>query len=146
MLTKEVIDMKETRWGNEYRLTTVCIDSYENGVLTGRLYNPHLSEGQSFRSLTEFLKKMDVLLDEMNFPQSFSEIRTFKSSPQINQRGSPDIPECAGTLATFAVRILFRQNASWQGLITWLGQGKEQSFRSALELVFLMDSALCHHI
>ena len=47
-----------------------------------------------------------------------------------------------GALCTFAVRILFRQNASWQGSVIWLEEKREESFRSALELVLLMDSAL----
>jgi hypothetical protein len=38
--------------------------------------------------------------------------------------------------------VLFRQNASWQGSITWMEGKQEQSFRSALELIFLMNSAL----
>lgn len=47
-----------------------------------------------------------------------------------------------GRCATFAVRVLFRQNASWQGSVSWLEGSREESFRSALELAFLMDSAL----
>lgn len=134
--------MKDTRWGNEYRLTTVCIDSYDNGELKGRFYNPHLGEGKSFRSLVQFLKEMEELLDDMNFPQSFTASRSFASPPE-HKRGSPPGNQSRhGDLATFAVRVIFRQNASWQGSVTWLGQGKEQSFRSVLELVLLMDSAL----
>jgi len=134
--------MKATKWGNEYRLTTVCIDSYDNGELTGRFYNPHLGEGKSFRSLIQFLKEMESLLDDMNFPQSFTILRSFASPPEHKRGSPPDEHMRSGALATFAVRVIFRQNASWQGSVTWLGQGKEQSFRSVLELVLLMDSAL----
>ncbi|MBR1988951.1 MAG: hypothetical protein IJ987_00590 [Firmicutes bacterium] len=134
--------MKDTKWGNEYRLTTVCIDSYENGELTGRLYNPHLDEGRSFRSLIQFLKEMEDLLDDMNFPQSFTAARSF-SLPAEQNRGSPPHEQIhCGKLATFAVRVIFRQNASWQGSVTWLDQSKELSFRSVLELILLLDSAL----
>jgi len=134
--------MKDTKWGNEYRLTTVCIDSYKNGELTGRFYNPHLGEGKSFRSLIQFLKGMEDLLDDMNFPQSFTAKRSFASLPEHRQGSPPESQLRHGTLATFAVRVIFRQNASWQGSVTWLGEGKEESFRSVLELVLLMDSAL----
>ncbi|MBQ6899201.1 MAG: hypothetical protein IJN72_00010 [Firmicutes bacterium] len=134
--------MKDTKWGNEYRLTTVCIDSYENGELTGRFYNPHLDEGRSFRSLIQFLKEMEDLLDDMNFPQSFTAARSF-SLPAEQNRGSPPHEQIhCGKLATFAVRVIFRQNASWQGSVTWLDQSKELSFRSVLELILLLDSAL----
>ena len=47
-----------------------------------------------------------------------------------------------GDVATFAVRVLFRQNASWQGSVVWLEGKKEEKFRSALELFNLMGSAL----
>lgn len=47
-----------------------------------------------------------------------------------------------GNLATFEMRILFRQNASWQGELLWMEKNARQSFRSVLELITLMDSAL----
>ena len=135
--------MKDVKWGNEYRLTTVCIDSYENGEFKGRFYNPHLKAGKEFLSLTHFLKEMEALFDDMNFPQSFNNIRSFATPPLYRQGSPPDDGIQKGNLATFAVRVLFRQNASWQGSVSWLNQRKEQSFRSALELILLMDSALC---
>ncbi|MEA4934630.1 MAG: hypothetical protein VB071_13765 [Lawsonibacter sp.] len=128
--------------GNEYRTTIVCVDSYENGILAGRFYNPYLKGGETFQSLTQFLIKMEQTLDMMNLPQSFTAVRAF-ASPPSRTSATPPTPELLeGTLATFAVRILFRQNASWQGSITWLEGGMEQGFRSVLELVLLMDSAL----
>ena len=35
---------------NVYRNTLVCIDSYEDGVLDGRLYHPQLHSGEQFHS------------------------------------------------------------------------------------------------
>lgn len=43
---------------------------------------------------------------------------------------------------TFVVKILDRRNATWQGKVTWLEQQKTQCFRSALELLKLIDGAL----
>jgi len=40
------------------------------------------------------------------------------------------------------VKVLFRQNASWQGSIAWLEGKREESFRSVLELLLLIDSAV----
>ena len=54
----------------------------------------------------------------------------------------PDSEIREGKLGTFALRVLFRQNASWQGSVTWLEENREESFRSALELIWLIDSAL----
>ena len=47
-----------------------------------------------------------------------------------------------GRRETFVVQVLNTQNASWQGTVTWTDGGKTQSFRSALELIKLIDSAL----
>ena len=44
--------------------------------------------------------------------------------------------------ATFVVQVQFCENSSWQGTLSWTDQRKEQHFRSALELVKLMDEAL----
>ena len=43
---------------------------------------------------------------------------------------------------TFIVKILNKQNATWQGSITWVEEQKTQNFRSALELIKMIDEAL----
>ena len=43
---------------------------------------------------------------------------------------------------TFIVKILNKQNSTWQGSITWLEGKREETFRSVLELLLLMDSAV----
>ncbi|MBE6021329.1 MAG: hypothetical protein IJC41_04175 [Firmicutes bacterium] len=137
--------MREQQWNNEYRLTTVCIDSYEDSQMVGRFYNPYLNEGISFKSLSQFLIQMENLLDNMNLPQSFTALRSFPTLPARRQHDltSGDTELIKGMLTTFTVRVIFRQHTSWQGSVVWLDQGTEQSFRSVLELILLMDSALC---
>lgn len=127
--------------GNEYRTTVVCVDSYENGVPAGRFYNPYDPQGESFYGLTRLLLRMTDLLDAMDFPQSFTVARSFANAP-MNPGRAPEKAIREGELATFSLRILFRKNATWQGSVTWLEGGKSQNFRSVLELVSLMDSAL----
>ena len=43
---------------------------------------------------------------------------------------------------TFVVEVIDQQNASWQGSVNWINAGKKENFRSALELIRLIDSAL----
>ena len=43
---------------------------------------------------------------------------------------------------TFIVRIDYCQNNSWQGKVTWADQNKTRYFRSALELIRIMDEAM----
>ena len=128
-------------WGEEYRTTFVCVDSYNHGILQGRFYNPYTGNSQSFESLSDFLFKTEQMLDEMEFPKAFTVTRTFASPPK-KPLWAPDSHREPGKCATFALRILFRQNASWQGSVTWVENKQEQSFRSVLELIFLFDNAL----
>lgn len=42
----------------------------------------------------------------------------------------------------FLVDVRCRENATWQGNLLWVDQNKQCSFRSALELLKLIDGAL----
>ena len=127
--------------GNEFHTTLICIDSYDHLTFSGRLYNPYLRSAVPFHTLMEMLLALDKLLDEMQFPQSFVTKRQF-SPVETDLVMHDNTHDHKGKLATFAVRILFRQNASWQGSVTWNETGRSESFRSALELLFLLHSAL----
>ena len=133
--------MKPRERGNEFRTTIVCVDSYTNGVPVGRIYNPGLPEGICFSSMVDFLQKMESLLDDMDFPQAFTVTRTFaptkRTEPALAREGIPN-----GGKGTFSLKVLFRQNSSWQGSVAWLEGKREEGFRSVLELIFLLDSAL----
>ena len=43
---------------------------------------------------------------------------------------------------SFSINILYQENATWQGTVTWVDENKSQSFRSALELLRLIDSTM----
>lgn len=129
-------------WGEEYRTTFVYVDSYEHGVLKGRFYNPYTGNGHSFESLSEFLLKTERMMDEMELPKSFTVTRSFVTPTKNPSLEAADANCEPGKRASFALRILFRQNASWQGSVTWIEKKQEQSFRSVLELIYLFDNAL----
>jgi len=50
--------------------------------------------------------------------------------------------DACSTIGTFEITVKFMQNSTWQGQIHWVEQDRRQSFRSALELLKLMDEAL----
>lgn len=128
--------------GEMYRSICLCVDSYEQAVWRGRCYHPALPGGGSeFGSLTQFLVGMEELFDGMNFPQSFTARRSFVPVPAYSAGENPGGPQ-RGERGTFLIRLLFRQNASWQGSVKWVEGRGEQSFRSVLELILLIDSAL----
>lgn len=43
---------------------------------------------------------------------------------------------------SFMVVIKETQNHTWQGTIEWIEKNEKQSFRSALEMIKLIDSAI----
>ena len=43
---------------------------------------------------------------------------------------------------TFVVHVKHCENATWQGEVTWAEENRKKQFRSALELIKLIDSAL----
>ena len=132
----------ERIWVHENRKTLVCVDSYEKGILEGRFYN-NLWEADSFESMSQFLCKMEAMLDDQQMPQSYTRKRTFNGllDPPESRLLPPRVRR--GKKATFELKVIFRQNTSWQGVIVWLERQWEQSFRSVLEMILLMDSALC---
>jgi len=42
----------------------------------------------------------------------------------------------------FIVSIAYQQNSTWQGTVTWINKNKKENFRSALELIRMIDSTL----
>ena len=93
--------------------------------------------------MTHVLLEMEKMLDDTDFPRSFTEMRRF-TAPTADDRAPPAAEQRKGALSTFTLRILFRQNASWQGSILWQEGQQEQCFRSVLELILLMDNALSY--
>lgn len=120
----------------------VRITSYENRRPQGSLTGPGLDGPLAFTSLAQLLLEMEALMDQTNRPQRGEEHRVFTPS---GRRASPEAGGAGkgqDELATFQIRVLFRQNSSWQGILIWTDQKMDAQFRSALELIRLMDSAL----
>lgn len=118
----------------------VCVDSYENGVPQGQLYLPG-QQGERFASLSQLLLRGERMF-EQNGVQSFTVPRIFAVTKPLSEAPCEAGELTRGNAATFELRLLFRQHASWQGELLWLEKNTRQNFRSVLELINLMDSAL----
>lgn len=135
--------MQDRIRGDACRTTMICVDSYEQGVPVGRFYNFGQNEdGTAFYGLTQLIVEMESILDSANVPQSFTAKRSFAAVPEPRVDGFAEEKFRKGRLANFSVKVLFRQHSSWQGTITWMEKQYELPFRSVLELILLMDSAL----
>lgn len=131
--------MLQQVWVNENRKILVCVDSYDEGVLKGWLCSPG-QNAEYFASLSQFLLKTEEILDEKQIPQAYAPPKTFPLF--LRPEGGSSPPPLKGTWATFELKVIFRQHTSWQGVLRWREQKMEHSFRSVLELIMLMDSAL----
>jgi len=120
----------------------VCVDQWSSSSCSGRFTSAATGESGSFRDLTRLLLQMESCLNLQNQPQPFCILRQF--TDRTDRWPSLEMPGRTrpGTLAAFHIRIRFRRNASWQGTVTWLERRETSHFRSALELLGLMDSAL----
>ena len=84
-------------------------------------------------------------MDEIGCPMSGMEKRTFTKHSNGAERAvllMDKSQATRGKTATFAIRIQYRNNASWQGTIKWIEGDAEECFRSVLELFWLLDSAM----
>ena len=128
-------------WERDSRRMLICVDSYQKGVPRGRLYNARL-EAETFESLSQLILQVETMLDALQMPQSYTAVRTFSSVMKQMQSSPSPSDVRKGTKATFELQVIFRQHTSWQGVVLWREEQAEQSFRSVLELIVLMDSAL----
>ena len=119
----------------------ICIDSYENGIPKGQMFLPG-QPGERFESLSQLLLRGERLYEQGGGAQSYTTPRIFTQAPPLPPAPCEATELTRGAVGTFEMRILFRQNASWQGDLLWLEKYTRQSFRSVLEMITLMDSAL----
>ena len=110
----------------------------QNGDFAGRITEVLTGETTGFTSFAHMLLLLEGILDESNFPQRALTKRSFgKELPVITQT-----PTLAKGDATFELGIIFRQNGSWQGDLHWTDRRSQSTFRSVLELLYLITSAL----
>lgn len=129
-----------------YRTSIIAVDNYSIADFSGKLYNPFYNQCVSIKSFQQLIKELDTLMDEIGCPMSGMEKRTFTKHSQADDKETIPIKDKTqvprGKLATFAIRIQYRNNASWQGTVKWIEGDAEEYFRSLLELFWLLDSAM----
>lgn len=59
-----------------------------------------------------------------------------------NKNGGTAMERIGRKNQTFIIEIKGTENQSWQGCITWMDTNKKECFRSALEMIKLIDSTL----
>lgn len=90
-------------------------------------------------------------MDKINYPQSSVNAREYGTDGKRNfmKREIPlklmekeNVLQEKGALATFLIHVMYRQHATWQGVILWKEKNVVWSFKSALELMKIMEHAI----
>jgi len=135
------------------------IISYEGGLMRGKLISQYLEQPYEFFDLVHMIEKMEEVFDSKGFPQAFLKPRSFNEAGRTVGKNET-LKNCAmkeimdvktaegpdGVKCTFEIAVRFRQNATWQGQITWAEKNLKQNFRSVLEMLRLMDEALMEDV
>ncbi|MEA5002668.1 MAG: hypothetical protein VB081_04135 [Christensenella sp.] len=128
-------------------VVTVCVDEKKNMDIAGRICHRSLCEAQKFLDMNQLLLKIESVFDRVKYPAASMEHRVFGKSLKVQQEkrdhemGKIAKEHSPGKKATFVVQVQCRQNATWQGQVVWSEKNEVKHFRSALELIRLIDSA-----
>lgn len=153
------------------RIFMLCVKGQTAGVCTGTIHNLYLEQRQNFIGLADAVLKIDAIMDNLDNPQATTQHRDFTKKPakrtyrrkaqqQVDERTwskrgqqlvqqfwplesfqSETQAEKDGAVV-FYVLVRFRQHSSWQGHVTWRNGKRRIVFRSVLELLHLVQSAL----
>lgn len=133
-------------------LISVCVERIENGEYEGNMWHLYQKEPVYFITTVDLLRKMEQFFDDWDFPQASTVSRSFNrketaegrkiKKEAVNQMEVKELMKKEGAKGTFVVHVKYRQNATWQGEVVWAEKKEKKCFRSALELLKLIDSAL----
>lgn len=131
-------------------LMNVCVDEIREGGPVGYLYNKYSIEGIRFGSVFDLLQQMELVFEMSGYPQSTTQTRRFGATENSIQDKkkveqmvkAEEVLEKSGELASFVIHVKYRQNSTWQGDIFWAEKQEKRYFRSALEMLKLIDNAL----
>lgn len=145
-------DKKENQ-GSRIRLSApdlvnICIDRNEGGEISGRIYHCWDREAWEFSDIVRLLKEMERLFDSIGFPQASTQARKLAGQGEVPRLRGEKVAEPeeviahSGKKGSFITCVRFRQNADWQGEITWKEKNISWSFHSTLEFLKRIDNAL----
>lgn len=135
---------------------TVSILSSQNEKICGQIHSPALKHSYKFYDLTELILIMNqIIIDSHVFEQEnmrmFSKCSKHStkdlSYQEIKQDNMKkylhtvfDYPKESQNV--FLIKVMYCQNFTWQGEVQWINQNEIQFFRSALELLQMLDAVL----
>ncbi len=130
-------------------LVAVCVRNKE--PFCGKMYHRYSRRSVPFGSMCQLVGLIDRLCDDIGYPIRGTNLRCFGKPTRTERKNYreterimslSELEEQKGPEGTFLIHVRYRQNATWQGQVTWVDKKQTSQFRSALELMKLIDSAL----
>lgn len=125
--------------------------------VTGEFRNLYIQGEETFDSISEFIYKLELMLEDIKVPQSTTNCRkgwesmSDKSKHRKNKKephrqwdflSEPTMDGIGKTGEFFLIQIRYRCNTSWQGEIRWLKKKNKMMFRSVLELLMVLENTI----
>lgn len=140
----------------------VKVSSISEEGIKGEIRHLLFDERVRFYGLDDAILKMDSMMDQLDWPQASTIIRDFngksesleKRQEKYHKKEPSEARESWGEeilqsvrpgMPSYLISVMFRQNSSWQGEITWWNPKKKVKtvhFRSVLELIHLIWSSI----
>ena len=112
-------------------LINICIDSVEDGEMTGKIYHCYSEEAIAFSNIIRMIETVEEFFDCLQFPQAATQTRSFHRKESVQ-----------GQKGTFLLNVKYRQNSSWQGFLQWVEEDAAWQFASVLEFIKILNNAL----
>lgn len=132
-----------TPWG-----IILCVDYYRDEKINGRIYHRYQTEPIRIGGMLEAVFEIDAFFDRLGYPFPGTESHYFikhektQRIKMTRKLSDEEMLKNNGEQGTFIIRVEQRQHSSWQGRVTWVEEGQTENFRSALELLKMIDGAL----
>jgi len=128
----------------------LAVDDKDIRGIQGRVYHAYSEEAIPIACFEEVIRIAENLFNDLGYPQMTTNDREFggssysyrKKEEMVRVMDDKTLFEQRGDLGTFTIRVQHRQHSSWQGKVTWMENNETVCFRSALELMKMIDNVL----
>lgn len=128
----------------------LCVSQSDSGTIEGYLYHGYSASGIHFCGYEEIIRIAEDFFNELGFPHKGTGDRDIKGRTHNYQKKEgmirvmkdEELLQQHGDMGTFIIRVQHRQHSSWQGRVTYIEEDRTVYFRSALELIKIIDGTL----
>ncbi len=121
-------------------LVIVRVDSYDNKNMTGEVCCPSIGKSHAISNVTQLIFRIRELIDS-GADELAGRDKIFEAAYRHGNGKSRGVLSCPSG-RTFAVRICFDRYGTWQGVLSCMNTGSMSFFRSALEMLLMIDGEL----